>query len=260
MKRRLFSLLPALAAAALVGGVAYAATTDLESLRVGTAGSGGVTFFNGSVVNESGPVVVADDLRVDGRITRLDGEENKPVIVNDGLEVEGDTEVKGDLTVEGDLTVSDIVTNTTAVRSVGVPSFVPSSDEYEYARNQETIAHETGPLSGGKAVGRYYATLDLPQGSEITSLSTLLVDEFGQITVALYRTSSDDPFETLATVTGNDGSVEEQTRTDSSIKNATVDNDAYHYGIRVTFADGDGDDAVQSFRGAKVTYRAVSPF
>lgn len=45
-------------------------TTNFESIRVGVAGQGGVTFFNGSVLNEEGPYVIADDLRVDGSIWR----------------------------------------------------------------------------------------------------------------------------------------------------------------------------------------------
>jgi hypothetical protein len=64
----------------LVAGIASAsdadtlqpanATTNFESIRVGVAGLGGVTFFNGSVLNEDGPYVIADDLRVDGSIWR----------------------------------------------------------------------------------------------------------------------------------------------------------------------------------------------
>jgi hypothetical protein len=52
---------------------ASGATTGFDSIRVGTAGEGGVTFFNGSIVNEEGPVVIADDLRVDGKITGYGG-------------------------------------------------------------------------------------------------------------------------------------------------------------------------------------------
>jgi hypothetical protein len=67
----------------LVVGLASASTADIlqpasetmnvDSLRVGIAGQGGVFFVNGSVVNESGPYVVADDFRVDGRISRGEG-------------------------------------------------------------------------------------------------------------------------------------------------------------------------------------------
>lgn len=45
---------------------------NVDSLRVGTAGLGGVTFFNGSVLNEGAtdPFTIADDMRVDGEIWR----------------------------------------------------------------------------------------------------------------------------------------------------------------------------------------------
>jgi hypothetical protein len=45
-------------------------TTNFESIRVGVAGQGGVTFFNGSVLNEEGPYVIADDLRIEGSVWR----------------------------------------------------------------------------------------------------------------------------------------------------------------------------------------------
>ncbi|MCA9375917.1 MAG: hypothetical protein KC925_02535, partial [Candidatus Doudnabacteria bacterium] len=114
MRKRLLTLLPALTVAVLAGGVAWAQTTNLASLRVGTAGEGGVTFFNGSIVNESGPVVVADDLRVDGVITRLNGTADKPVRVDDGLNVTGDVTLDQDLAVTGDVTADNLYTKTEA--------------------------------------------------------------------------------------------------------------------------------------------------
>ena len=49
------------------------ATTNLESLRVGVAGQGGVTFFNGTVLNEgTAPFTIGDDMRVDGKSYRVE--------------------------------------------------------------------------------------------------------------------------------------------------------------------------------------------
>lgn len=69
----------------------------VSSLHVGEEGIGGVTYFNGSIVNigEDIPVTIADDLRVDGAITRGDGEDAMPVKVAD------DIVIQGNLTVEG---------------------------------------------------------------------------------------------------------------------------------------------------------------
>lgn len=63
-------------------------TTNFESIRVGVAGQGGVTFFNGSVLNEEGPYVIADDLRVDGAIWRGPSKgtgDNQPLKIADTL-------------------------------------------------------------------------------------------------------------------------------------------------------------------------------
>lgn len=68
------------------GGVGY-----FDSLHVGEPGIGGVTYFNGSIVNEDTAVTIADDLRVDGAITRGFG----PVKVNDDLTINGDLKVEG---------------------------------------------------------------------------------------------------------------------------------------------------------------------
>ena len=86
-------------------GIASATTADtlqpagasevgyFSSLHVGEEGVGGVTYFNGSIVNvgENTPVTIADDLRVDGAISRGFG----PVKVAD------DVVIQGNLTVEG---------------------------------------------------------------------------------------------------------------------------------------------------------------
>jgi len=65
----------------------------VSSLHVGGEGIGGVTYFNGSIVNigENVPVTIADDLRVDGVITRGFG----PVKIADDLLVQGNLTVEG---------------------------------------------------------------------------------------------------------------------------------------------------------------------
>jgi len=60
-------------------------TTNIESLRVGVKDQGGVTFFNGSIVNEGGAVTVADDLRVDGEIYRTEKGGNNPLKISDSV-------------------------------------------------------------------------------------------------------------------------------------------------------------------------------
>ena len=71
-------------------------------VHIGQQGTGGVTFFNGTIINdttddegESNPVTFGDDIRVDGYIYRgaPDAEVNNPVRIADSLEVVGSLSV-----------------------------------------------------------------------------------------------------------------------------------------------------------------------
>ena len=86
-------------------------TLRANSAYIGSteAGVGGVTFFNGSIVNNSVdddgestiPVTVADNVRIDGRIYRGETSgsgDDMPMIVLDDMEVSGDLTVTGELT------------------------------------------------------------------------------------------------------------------------------------------------------------------
>ena len=59
---------------------------DTDSLRVGTPGLGGVTFFNGTVLNEGvDPFTVGDDMRVDGEIYRIQKGGDNPIKISDHM-------------------------------------------------------------------------------------------------------------------------------------------------------------------------------
>ena len=70
-----------------------------KGIYIGQQGSGGVTYFNGTIANLTTdadgngiPVTVGDDMRVDGRIWRGEDagtSDDMPVIINDNLEVAG---------------------------------------------------------------------------------------------------------------------------------------------------------------------------
>lgn len=67
----------------------------VNSLTVGDQGAGGVTFFNGTLINattdangKGNPVTIGDDVRVDGVL--FNGATGKPVRVQDDLKVTGD--------------------------------------------------------------------------------------------------------------------------------------------------------------------------
>jgi hypothetical protein len=78
-----------------------------NSLRVGTPELGGVTYFNGTIINEGRtPVTFGDDVRIDGALFRGTTTDNKPLKVNDNLKVSGNLNVDKDVTVTGNLKVN----------------------------------------------------------------------------------------------------------------------------------------------------------
>ena len=82
-----------------------------DSLRVGTLEEGGVTYFNGTMINvgKDAPLTIGDDVRIDGALWR--GEESgindqMPLKVNDNMQVLGDLEVEKDVIIKGDISIS----------------------------------------------------------------------------------------------------------------------------------------------------------
>lgn len=72
---------------------------QVNSLKVGQQGIGGVTFFNGTIINETtgdndadNPVTFGDNVRIDGRVYRgatAGTSDNQPFIIDDNAEVTG---------------------------------------------------------------------------------------------------------------------------------------------------------------------------
>lgn len=62
-------------------------TLSANSVYIGEEGVGGVTFFNGSIVNVGAttPVTIADDMRVDGEIWRTEKGGPNPVKISDHM-------------------------------------------------------------------------------------------------------------------------------------------------------------------------------
>ena len=118
MKRSLVTLIVILASTFLSVGIVMAATRNItgtlggatgdtfqlsgtiavNSLKVGAQGTGGVTYFNGSIVNNTttsgadNPVTFGDNVRIDGRIYRgatPGTSDSLPLLINDNLEVAG---------------------------------------------------------------------------------------------------------------------------------------------------------------------------
>lgn len=114
-----------------ITGVAYAASIDATSKLGGNSGDdfefngtgrfnsvvigkqavGGVTFFNGTIVNSTttdgndNPVTFGDNVRIDGRVYRgatAGSADSQPFIVNDNLETEGSISANGNITQDSE--------------------------------------------------------------------------------------------------------------------------------------------------------------
>ncbi|GEM_PF-1918152 len=97
-------------------------TLTVKSLKIGQQSIGGVTFFNGTIVNNTtnaagtdNPVTFGDNVRIDGAIHRgtIAGTgDNQPVKIND------DARIYGNLSLDGSLTIADNQTLTLGMSSV----------------------------------------------------------------------------------------------------------------------------------------------
>src|SRR5574340_276594 len=97
MRRSLTIILIIVASIALTAGVVQAASAVYDTLTIGRQGVGGVTYFNGTMKNNTtgtggadNPVTIGDNLRVDGRVyrgTSAGTTDSSPFIINDNLEV-----------------------------------------------------------------------------------------------------------------------------------------------------------------------------
>jgi len=110
MNRKLVITMVIIASIAMTAGVVKAAGMTADWLRVGTQGEGGVTYFNGTIINETtgdnnadNPVTFGDNVRIDGRVYRgatAGTGDTMPFIVNDNMEVTGTLTV-GNVTATG---------------------------------------------------------------------------------------------------------------------------------------------------------------
>ena len=94
-----------------IADVSYDEQVRVPAIIIGkTDGSGGVTQFNGTMINNSpdAPITMGDDLRVDGSIWRSVQNDSTPVKISDPLEVSGSRSSSGLST--GSLVSSSITT------------------------------------------------------------------------------------------------------------------------------------------------------
>ena len=120
-------------------------TMMVDSLKVGAQGVGGVTFFNGTIINNTtnsgvdNPVAFGDNVRIDGRVYRgatAGTSDTMPFIVNDNLQVAGsltidslasDNVITTDNIVDGTITADDLSSTTLTQGVQGVEGTLTSA-------------------------------------------------------------------------------------------------------------------------------------
>lgn len=85
---------------------------QFPSIKVGKQGVGGVTFFNGTIINATTgsngngvPVTFGDDVRIDGALWRGENSgtgDSQPLKIDDNVEVSGGINTSGDVNIMGD--------------------------------------------------------------------------------------------------------------------------------------------------------------
>lgn len=267
-----------------------------SGIFIGEQGSGGVTYFNGSIINSTtdddgngNPVTFGDDVRIDGKISRGEGA-SKKVWIDGGLKIDGDIEglevsdvdnLQDDL--DGKANVShnhdgryytESESNSRYV-SKSSPSWDSQSGRIslsaasfmaeDTAASDRVNFNSAGVLylnGGGGETPRFYAPLQLPDGATITSFTL----DFWQngisetITAKLRRTSfASAGGNTIGEVVSSDQGGIGASVTDTSITAPTIDNDNYAYLIEADFSDANQGVNLRLV-GIEVTYTFTEPY
>jgi hypothetical protein len=225
MKRGLITALVIVVSILITGGIVYAASTrnitttlggktgdafDLDgtlmvdSLKVGAQGVGGVTFFNGTIINDTktstggdNPVAFGDNVRIDGRVYRgaLAGiTDSQPFIVNDNMEVAGSL-------TSASLTTGAL-TATSLVGSGIISSGNLASDSVTAAKIDDgTIVADDladSSVTSAKISDGTIATADLASGAVTQGVE-------GTLAASTNTTASGADFDTLTSLTMTTG-------------------------------------------------------
>lgn len=206
-------------------------TVEVDSLKVGRQGSGGVTFFNGTIVNvtsENGvenPVTFGDDVRIDGRVWRGDARgtaDSKPFIIEDNVQVDGS------LTVGGTNVINELnnkVSKGVGYVSVPASSFGAADGTYSFTRSLSSLIPQNGSSSN------YSAGVQLPHGATVSSFKVVFSDSSaGQEVIFSLLGPSGEMARVESVGTPGIGVSAE----DTSISNAVVDNSSGSYGVSVS--------------------------
>ncbi len=126
-------------------------TMMFDSIKVGRQGEGGVTFFNGTIINNTTgtgdsdmPVTFGDNVRIDGRVFRgatAGTADSLPFIVNDNMEVVGSLTI-GSLASTGVVDTTNLVDNAITTAKIADGAVTQAVED-------SSTQTQTTTLSGG---------------------------------------------------------------------------------------------------------------
>ncbi|MBP6965779.1 MAG: hypothetical protein KBC96_15400 [Armatimonadetes bacterium] len=164
----------------VVAGTSFAGqgTISFDSIKVGQEGVGGVTYFNGSIINNTknakgadNPVTLADNVRIDGKVYRGATQgpaDSQPFIIDDNGQVTGSLAVSGSLSAGSITGLSNMVSAAGFAQTSAFGDYAKLSDLSPYAKTSDLSAYaQTSTLAD-------YATLtDLGAYASASDLSAL---------------------------------------------------------------------------------------
>jgi len=181
MKQGLILTAVVVASIALTAGMVHAAGLTADWLRVGAQSEGGVTFFNGTIINETtgendanNPVTFGDNVRIDGRVYRgatAGVTDDLPFIVNDNMEV------------VGDLTVGTLM-----VTNLSGDGIVATANVADDAVTADKIANSA---IGTAAITAGAVTQTGEVGGTETQTTTTVADDYDLLTTEVDLTTGD---------------------------------------------------------------------
>jgi len=299
MKKTKVIIIGCFMAAFVVSGTAFAATEwsgdntftgtvnwFKKGVKIGQQGSGGVTFFNGTIVNQTttdgadNPVTFGDNVRIDGAIQRGTNlsTDTWNVKIADGVEVDGASTFKETVTFENGASGLDYAASShnhdstyyTETESDGrfVSKSSPSWDTrtgYVTIAGADFISSDTAGLEAVySALGElspptndhYVAPVNLPHGATVTGVKVYGVDDSASaFSTALYKNSSGTST-IMATVNSTGDTSAYQNWSDTSITSATIDASSNGYAL-----DADFNGATDQKLGyVIITYTYTSPY
>lgn len=248
-------------------------TMRADSAYIGSTepGVGGVTFFNGTMINasideegEGIPLTLGDDVRIDGEIWRMEKGGDNPIRISDnvvptitntnnfGSEANRWASVwaqEGNFS--GNLTVADLsyIANQTRHWSVGGAGLMPKNNTLAYDKSYDYLT---------ESIGSFFAPVHLPDGATVQELEINYWDNqlSSNINAHLerYQKNGNSAGVNMVSVNSSGNAGTWQSTSDNSINNATIDNDRYVYRVRVVM-----NNTNLRLSGVKVTYTVDNP-